>query len=49
MAYAGPEVETDPKSEIVSSLPVPQAKQATKPKPKMSVGSSNRRGRTLRF
>ncbi len=39
MAYAGSEVETDPKSEIVASLPVTQAKQATKPKPK-SVGQS---------
>ncbi len=37
MTYAGPEVETDPKSEVVSSLPVTQAKQATILKPK-SVG-----------
>ncbi len=34
MTYAGPEVETDPKSEVVSSLPVTQAKQATILKPK---------------
>ncbi len=39
MTYAGPEVETDPKSEIVPSLPVPQAKQATKPKPKSVSGA----------
>ncbi len=37
LAYAGAEVETDPKSEVVSSLPATQARQATILKPK-SVG-----------
>ncbi len=34
MTFVGPEIETDPKSEIVSSLPITPAKQATVLKPK---------------